>query len=316
MVPAGADAVVPLEQADEDERGVRLRGAPAAGAHIRRVGEDVMPGDRVLPSGTRIGAAELGVLASVGVASVECARRPTVAVLTGGDELVPPGPALGPGQIYDTSRFSLPALAGFAGAEVAPVETLRDDPEATRAAIGAALGSDVVVICGGVSVGPHDHVRAALSALGVEEHFWRVALRPGKPTWFGVSGAGTGEDRTLVFGLPGNPVSAMVTFHVFVRPALRAMSGLGPHAPSATAVLDESYVSTPGRVEYLRCRVELADDGLRIRPSRASQGSHVLTSMLGADALAVIPAELQDLGPGQQLTVEFLEGRSPDWLRG
>src|SRR4029077_4317728 len=121
--------------------------------------------------------------------------------LTGGDELVAPGPALGPGEIYDISRFSLPALAGFAGAEVERVETLRDDPDTTRAAIGRALGCDVVVICGGVSVGPHDHVRGALSALDVEERFWRVSLRPGKPTWFGVSSAGAGSDRTLVFGL-------------------------------------------------------------------------------------------------------------------
>jgi molybdopterin molybdotransferase len=315
MVPAGADAVVPVEQTEEDERGVRLRAAPAAGANVRRAGEDVEPGDRVLDGGTWLGAAELGVLASVGVAELECARRPTVAVLTGGDELVVPGPPLAPGQIYDTSRFSVPALAAQAGAEVVRVDTVGDDPAASRAAIERALACDVAVICGGVSVGPHDHVRPALAALGVEERFWRVALRPGKPTWFGVAPAATERARALVFGLPGNPVSALVTFHVFVRPALRAMQGLDPTAPAASATLDEPYVSSAGRVEYLRCRAELADDGLHVRPSRASQGSHILTSMAGADALAVIPAELTALEPGQRLPVELLEGRDLDWLR-
>jgi molybdopterin molybdotransferase len=309
QLPADADAVVALEDAAEDGDRVRLERSVASGAHVRRAGDDVAAGDRVVAAGTRLGAAELGVLASVGVAAPSCARRPALALLTTGDELVAAGRSLAPGQIHDATAHSLRALALGAGAEVVAVETLRDDPDATEAALAAALGADVVVVCGGVSVGRHDHVKDALARLGVEQLFWRVALKPGKPTWFGV--ADRAADRpALVFGLPGNPVSAMVTFHVFVRPALRAALGLVPREPRLTATLAAPYAKVAGRVEYVRCRLERDAGGLRAWPTRPAQGSHVLTSMLGADGLAVLAAERKQVAAGELVDVELLPDRS------
>ena len=309
MLPAGADAVVPVERAVETDGEVRVEGAVARGANVRRSGEDVSPGDVVLAAGARIRAAELGVLASVGAASVSCVRQPAVALVATGDELVPPEGVLGPGQIHETNTHSLRALVAEAGAKVATLDTVGDDADATRAAIERALRHDVVVICGGVSVGRHDHVKGTLAGLGVEEVFWRVALKPGKPTWFGVAPARDGGS-TLVFGLPGNPVSSMVTFQLFVRPALHALLGLAPAARVA-AVLGEPHAKRAGRVEYVRCRIEARDDGLHARLTRAAQGSHVLTSMLGADALAVMPAGRELIEAGERVEVELLGGWRP-----
>jgi molybdopterin molybdotransferase len=272
------------------------------GRDIRRAGEDIEPGAAVIAAGTEIGAAELGVLASVGKASVACARRPRVHVLTTGDELQPPGEPLRPGAIRNSNAHSVPPLAELAGAELAAVEMVADDPEATREALEQALEADVAVVCGGVSVGEHDHVRPALAELGAEEVFWGVALRPGKPTWFGTRG------ESLVFGLPGNPVSAMVTFQLFVRPAIRAMLGASDLVQEATAILDEDYPKQPGRAHLVRCRLELRDDGWHARPTGA-QGSHVLTSMLGADALAVIPTAAETVRSGERVAIEMLPRR-------
>ena len=165
----------------------------------------------------------------------------------------------------------------------------------------------MVLVAGGVSVGRHDHVKGTLAELGVEERFWRVAMRPGGPTWFGVLPR---EGRpTLVFGLPGNPVSAMVTFHLFAKPALRALVGLDPRADRTAATLAAPYCKKPGKAHYLRCRLELADRGWIAHLTRESQGSHVLTSMLGADALAEIPAEAEELAAGERVEVELLHLR-------
>jgi molybdopterin molybdotransferase len=191
------------------------------------------------------------------------------------------------------------ALVEWSGAEVAGTALVPDRPDATRAAISAALDSDVVVICGGVSVGEHDHVKRALAELDVEEAFWGLALRPGKPTWFGSRGA------TLVFGLPGNPVSAMVTFILLARPALAAMSGRDPERHRTTARLAEDYEKRPGRAHAVRCRLELREDGWRATPTGA-QGSHILTSMLGADCLAMIPTEAGSLSAGDTVQIELL----------
>jgi molybdopterin molybdotransferase len=191
--------------------------------------------------------------------------------------------------------------------ELVGIETVKDDPEMTRAAIERMLGAEIAVICGGVSVGEHDHVKGALASLGVEEVFWRVALKPGKPTWFGVGPAGT-----LVFGLPGNPVSAMVTFLFFVRPAIGAMSGAPDRADRVRATLDQSLPQPPGRAHAVRCRLELRDDGWHARPT-GDQDSHVLTSMLGAGALTIVPA---DAGPpvvGDTVELELLPA---DWGLG
>jgi molybdopterin molybdotransferase len=303
VLPAGADAVVRIEDCREDAGVVETPANVPAGNDVRRRGDDVRAGDFVLSRGRRLEAAELGVLASVGMASAPCARRSRVAVVTTGDELAEPGEPLGPGQIRNTNRFAVAALSRLAGAEVVSVESVGDDRRATAKALERGLDADVLVSCGGVSVGEHDHVRPALEALGVQEVFWGVALRPGHPTWFGVAQRPTRP--TLVFGLPGNPVSAMVTFHLFVRPALLALTGEASEPRRAVAVMDERYPKRPGRAHAVRCRLELQDDGWHVRPTKA-QGSHVLTSMLDADALALLEVERGDVSPGERVTFELL----------
>jgi molybdopterin molybdotransferase len=192
------------------------------------------------------------------------------------------------------------AQAERAGAATALREVVPDDPELTRSALRRALeDADVVCVSGGVSVGPHDHVKAALAALGVEEIFWKVALKPGKPTWFGRRGS------TLVFGLPGNPVSAMVTFHLFVRPALRRLAGADADDTRSLAVLDVPVAREAQRDQVVRCRLRAAEDGWHVEPTK-EQGSHVLTSMLDAGAFATIPAGDGRVEAGEHVDVEIL----------
>ena len=316
-VPEGATAVVPLERAEAVDREAdasretgppratgaaeRVRvGSSAPGDNIRRAGEDVRAGRVVLPRGTPLGPAELGVAASVGRASLRCARRPRVAIVVTGDELTEPGRPLGPGGIYSSNGWALAAQAERAGAQVTARETVPDHADYTRAALATALASaDVVMVSGGVSVGPHDHVKPALAALGVEERFWGVRLRPGKPTWFGTKG------ENLVFGLPGNPVSAMVGFHLFVRTALAAMQGADPSAPRASATLEEAVPRHPHREQAVRVHLETSGDGWRARAT-GPQGSHMLTSMLGATALARIAPGDGEVPAGARVEVELL----------
>jgi molybdopterin molybdotransferase len=298
VVPDGADAVVRIESCRELDETVEVLTKVPPGKELRRTGEDIRVGDRVLEHGTVLGPAELGVLASVGAAIVECRRRPRLSVLSTGDELVDPGGPLQAGQVRNSNAFTVPAQAERAGAEVTRVERVPDDRGATIEAIRGSLDDDVLIVCGGVSVGPHDHVKPAFAELGVEEVFWGVALRPGHPTWFG-----TYEDA-LVFGLPGNPVSAMVTFHLFVRPALFAMSGKQDERRRTTAVLDEPYRKQPGRAHAVRCRLDPREDGFHVRPTK-EQGSHILTSMLGAEALALIEVDRGDVAAGERVTIEF-----------
>jgi molybdopterin molybdotransferase len=324
MVPGGADAVLPVEDASEEDGQVLPARPVRPGENIRRAGEDVEANDLLIPAGRPLRAAEVAVLAAAGVAEIKCAQRPRVAILGSGDELVPPGDPLGPGQIHDSNTYALSALVREAGAEVTHVAHLPDEPEATRQALTATLSPelhqiippgerkfdavrqpDVLVVAGGVSVGRHDHVKGSLTDLGVEERFWRVAMRPGGPTWFGVL-QHEGGRPTLVFGLPGNPVSAMVTFHLFARPALRALAGLDPDAARTQATLATAYRKKPGKAHYLRCRLELTEMGWRAHLTRERQGSHVLTSMLAADALALIPTEAEELAAGEQVEVELL----------
>ncbi len=320
VVPEGADAVVPVERTTAVKSGA-IRGAlrldrvlrgkveedrvsvpeTEPGANIRRAGEDIPLNAVVLQAGARLGPAELGVAASVGRGELRCALRPRVAVLITGDELTPPGEPLGPGRIYGSNGFALAAQVERAGAVVTGRITVPDDPDGTRAAIARALDdADVVLVSGGVSVGPHDHVKPALRELGVEERFWGVRLRPGKPTWFGT------RDGTLAFGLPGNPVSAMVTFQLFARPALAALQGAEPEAPRATARLQEAIPRNPQREQAIRVRLLHGENGLVASPTTGAQGSHVLTSMLGADGLALIALGDGQAEAGERVEVELL----------
>jgi molybdopterin molybdotransferase len=303
MLPAGADAVVRVEDTERDGGQVVIHATVVADINVRRAGEDIAAGETVVRAGSELGPAELGALATIGLDPAPVHRRPRVAVVSSGDELTPPGRPLAPGGIRDSNSRTVPALARLAGAEVVSVDWTPDEPEGTRAALWRALEADVAIVCGGVSVGEHDHVKAALADLGAEEVFWRVALKPGGPTWFGTRG------ETLVFGLPGNPVSVMVTFLTFVRPALIALAGGDPATRRTTARLGADYEKPSDRAHAVRCRLELDERGWVAWPL-PRQGSHVLTSMLAADALALIPAESAGLAAGETVEVELLDRAS------
>jgi molybdopterin molybdotransferase len=301
LVPAGAEAVVPIEQVIEHPDGtIAITADVAPGQHVRAAGEDVEKGTTVLPRGTRIGAAELGLAVIAHRSHVHVTRRPAVTVLATGDELRPPGEPLGPGQIHDSNALTLAALATEAGADVVARAHVQDTDASTQAALRRALEhSDVVIVSGGVSVGPHDHVKPALDALGVEQRFWRVALRPGKPTWFGTKG-----DK-LVFGLPGNPVSAMVTFLLFARPALALLQGADPTQTRVTAAMTTAVPRHTARDEAVRVRLADTAAGRTATPT-GPQGSHQLTSMLHADGLALVTAGEGEVAAGDPVDVELL----------
>ena len=302
MLPEGADAVIRVEDTDAGTESVGISVEVPPGKDVRRAGEDIEAGRTVIAAGTELDPAGVGVLASVGRSEVSCTRRPRVTVLTTGDELQEPGEPLRPGAIRNSNAHSLAGLVERTGAELLGARIVADDPAATEAALAAAFDGDVVVVSGGVSVGPHDHVRPALERLGAELVFWRVALRPGAPAYFGV---GPRDGAPLCFGLPGNPVSAIVTFLLFVRPAIRAMLGTPDERPRTTAVLANELPALSARTQMVRCRLELRDDGWHAHAS-GPQGSHVLTSMLGADALAILPPAEAPYPAGTRVEVELL----------
>jgi molybdopterin molybdotransferase len=308
-IPAGATAVIPQEDVDLEGDGadaaIVTRQDSAAGAHIRGAGEDIRTGSVVLAAGRRLGPIELGAAVAAGVGSLRVARRPRVAVLCTGDELRAPGEPLGPGEIHNSNAPMLTGLAAETGALTSPAGRLVDDRAATIDGIAAAIdGSDLVIVTGGVSVGPHDHVKPALEALRVREVFWSVALQPGKPTWFGVA-----ADDTLVFGLPGNPVSAVVTFALFVAPALAAMQGAAPpEPPHRTARLGVERPRNPRREQALRVSLRDRPEGVTAVPTGA-QGSHILTSLLDADALATIPSGEGVVAAGDEVALRAFPRR-------
>jgi molybdopterin molybdotransferase len=284
-VPAGATAVIPQEDVEVHDGVIVLGADVLSGAHVRAAGEVMPAGTPVLPSGTTIGPAELAAAIAAGAAELLVAQRPLVRILSTGDELRPPGAALAPGEIHNSNGPMLAVMTGRCGALADPLGQLPDDRADTEAGLERALaGANVVIVSGGVSVGPHDHVKPALASLGVAEHWWGVSLQPGKPTWFG-----TLED-TLVFGLPGNPVSAAVTFSLFVAPALAALQGARAPTSAGEAVLAVAVPRNPNREQAVRVRLERRD-GTTVAVPNGPQGSHVVTSLVGADALALV-------GPG------------------
>ncbi|HXG04335.1 MAG TPA: gephyrin-like molybdotransferase Glp [Candidatus Binatia bacterium] len=282
-LPPGADAVVPQEEVDADGDRIRIRRAVEPGAHVRPRGEDVQLGDRVLEPGRRLGAAEIGLLATLGHSPVLVYRRPRVAVLSNGNELVDLGSEPGPGQIPNTNTYSLAAQVLEAGGEPLNLGVAPDDLGAIEARLGWGRAADVLVTSAGVSVGELDLLREALSRAGATLHLWQVAMRPGKPITFGTLG------EQLVFGLPGNPVSAMVTFELFVRPVLLKMSGLERlDRPRVTARAVGSIANPGRRRGYLRVSLGRDAGGYTARLT-GDQGSAILRSMVLADGLAVVP---------------------------
>jgi len=291
VVPAGADAIVPVERSTLTDGTVEVE-AVAEGDNKRPQGGDVRAGAPVVLAGTRLGPAQVGALAAVGAALVRCARRPRVAVLATGSELRAPGEQLRPGEIYDANTPLLCAQLASAGADVIVLDAVADDEHATRAALEAGLGADVLITSGGVSVGTHDLVRGVLADLGAEEVFWRVAVRPGKPVAFATRGA------TLVFGLPGNPVSALVGFELFVRPAVLALQGARAPGPVyLPGRLAAALRRNDARDELVRARARREDDGVVLEPL-SGQESHMIVRAAAADALVLVPRGTGELSRG------------------
>lgn len=292
-MPEGADAVVPVELTDAGAERVLVRLAPEPGRHVRYRGEDVRAGDPLLPAGTRLGPGHLALLAAANLARVPVRRRPRVTVVSTGDELVDVGSDLGHGQVVDSNSLMLRALVQAAGAEVAAAVRLADDEAAVRRFVAAPPGDpDLVVTSGGVSMGVHDVVKAVLAGTGAVE-FVRVAMRPGMPQGCGTLAGG----RVPVVTLPGNPVSSLVSFHVFVLPALRRLSGRDPDDDAAfDAVAATAWDAAPGKVEMTR----VVEEGGWVRPS-GGQGSHVLGALAGATALAEVPAGVDRVERGTVL---------------
>jgi molybdopterin molybdotransferase len=295
-VPAGADAVIRQEDVTADDGEVVLHADVEPGNNVRPAGDDMQVGTIALTAGTRLRVPELGVAVAAGAGMLAVSARPRVAVLCTGDELVAPGEPLGPGEIHNSNAPMLIALATRCGATTTPAERLKDDLGETERTIAAALETaDVTVISGGMSVGPHDHVRPALKSLGVQELFWGVALQPGKPTALGVRG-----DR-IVFGLPGNPVSAVVTFSLFAVPALLALQGdSAQNTYDSEAELAQAIPRNPRRDQAIRVKLEHTGTTTLAHPT-GPQGSHIITSLLLADALAVIPAGEGELAAGTRI---------------
>jgi molybdopterin molybdotransferase len=292
-VPEGADAVVPIEVVVETDNEVEIADAATEGAHVRGVGGDIRAGAPLLPAGTVLGVPQVGALSAAGVAEVRCARRPRVAVLSTGTELRPVGEPLGPGQIYESNGPMLAAAFTSAGGVVERIGPVADDEEQLRAALERGLGADALVSSGGVSVGPHDLVRQLLAELGVEEDFWGVAVRPGKPISFGARGA------TLVFGLPGNPVSALVAVELFVRPALLALQGASRPGP----LYELGRLAAPARRNARRdelARARTLRDGGEVELELLSgQESHMIARAAAADALVFVPTGEGELAAGE-----------------
>ncbi|MGZ4301068.1 MAG: molybdopterin molybdotransferase MoeA [Gaiellaceae bacterium] len=298
VVPPGSDSVIPIEYVVESDNVVQIEQVVGQGDNVRPQGSDVSAGDVVVAQGSRLGPAQIGALAAAGLVEVSTARRPRVVVLATGTELRRTGEPLGPGEVYEANGVLLATAFASAGADVETLPTVADDAAAHRRALESGLEADVLVTSGGVSVGPHDLVRGLLAELGVEEIFWGVAVKPGKPLAFGVRGS------TLVFGLPGNPVSSLVGAEVFVRPALLALQGASVPGPVySTGGLASAIRRNKQRDEFVRARSVPSATGVVLEPI-TGQESHMIARAATADALVHAPRGDGELAAGE--TVRYL----------
>lgn len=296
-LPAGADAVIPVEWTDGGSATVRIFRSAPSGNYIRRAGEDVLEGQVVAPAGTLLGATQLGMVAAVGRSRALVRPRPRVVVLSTGNELREPGTPLSPGQIWDSNSFMLTAAVVEAGGVGYRQSTVGDEPDKVLETLEDQLmRADAIVTSGGVSMGTRDVIKEVLTGTGTVE-FHKVAMRPGKPQGFGLL------QGTPIFTLPGNPVSAYVSFQVFVRPALRAMQGLPPDPlPTVLAVLDRSLQSPPGIRHHLRASLSYGPGGYTVTPAEG-QGSHQMGSLSSANALIVLPEDAEQVLAGSRVEV-------------
>lgn len=303
-VPPGADAVVPYEHTDRGSDTATFLHSPEVGDNIRHVGEDISVGDHIASVGDRLGPRQVGMLAGIGIDQVLVRPRPRVVVISTGSELVQPGLELREGQIYDSNSFMLAALARSEGAQVFRVGIVSDDPDVVAQTISDQLvRADIILTTGGVSQGDHDVIKAIMPKLGPTD-FCRVAMQPGKPQGFAL----IGEDRTPVVMLPGNPVSAFVSFEVFVRPVLRKMMGVQPLVRPVGHALTRTIIRSPrGKTQFQRGLVTSTRDGRRHVVPMGGGGSHKLGDLARANALVIIPPEVEVIEAGNPVEIWMID---------
>ncbi len=303
LIPEGADAVIMQEQAEVGADGkIRVDAEHRLGENIRQAGEDVARGDTVIEAGVRLGPADLGVLASLGIAQLQVKRKPVVAFFSTGDELVSVGEKLEPGMIYDSNRYSLYGMLARLPVDIVDLGVVRDNPEAMREALAdASARADLVISTGGVSVGEADYIKPALADIGTTE-FWKIAIKPGRPLTFGQIGS------SIFMGLPGNPVAVMVTFTQFVLPAIDLLSGTRIRPPLLLrARATERLRKKPGRTEFQRGIATLDQNNEWQVGKTGKQGSGILTSMSSANCFIVLPDDSDGVEPGDEVSIQFLD---------
>jgi molybdopterin molybdotransferase len=303
-MPAGADAVVPVEWTDGGVARVQIQRAPAAGQYVRSVGEDVRKGEVLLREGIRLSPRQVSLLSAIGRSRVRVRPRPRVVVLSSGSELMEPGRPLGYGQIYDSNGYGLAAAAAELGAVARHVGIVADEPREFSAMLEDQLvRADLLITSGGVSMGAYDIVKEVLSQLGTVT-FDKVAMQPGMPQGFGT----IGPDATPIFTLPGNPVSAMVSFEVFVRPVIRKMFGeANLHRHSLVAEATQGWFSPEGKRQFVRARLQRRADGTAVVTPVGGQGSHLVADLAEATCLAVVPEPVTEVRPGDVLRCLLLD---------
>jgi molybdopterin molybdotransferase len=299
-MPSGCDTVVMQEQAQRDGgQRVRFSANQRAGQNVRQAGEDIAKGAVVLPAGRRLSAADVGILASLGLGEVSVKRRPRVAFFSTGDELRGIGEPLGEGDVYDSNRYSLYSLLQEFGADLLDMGVIKDDPDALREAFQtAAAVSDMVISSGGVSVGEADYTKTILQQLG-KLHFWKIAMKPGRPLTFGKLG------KTHFFGLPGNPVAVMVTFYQFVLPALHYLATATPYQPlTLSAVCRSDIRKRPGRYEFVRGVFTPGEGGTISVEALGQQGSGILTSMSRGNCFILLAERCAGIARGEPVAIQ------------
>jgi molybdopterin molybdotransferase len=297
-LPPGADAILQSELASEQNGTVAPERALAPGTHVRFRGEDLTAGTVLAPAGSVLTLPRISALASAGVGEIAVHRRPRLHLIVTGSELLPLGAPPEPGRIHESNGLMVRLLAERAGAELVDHGVIGDDRDATVAAVETGLGGDVLVVSGGVSVGPHDHVKPAFEACGVDEVFWRVRIKPGKPLWFGRRG------DTLVFGLPGNPLSTIVCFCVFIEPALRRLQGERDARPRyCTGRLTTPARASDGRTTFLTASLRPGADGVLEATPTERQGSHMTGALGESEGFAIAPEEAGELPAGAPVDV-------------
>jgi molybdopterin molybdotransferase len=305
-IPAGADTVVRVEDTRLEGEAVIIQSGGGKASNIRLPGEDLRIGQVVLKQGRLLSPADIGLAASVGRTLLLVHRRPRVAILSTGNELVEADQPVETGQVVNSNAYALAAAVTEAGGVPIPLAIARDTPEEIREAFHEASRADAILSTGGVSVGEFDYVKTAMDEIGVQRLFWRVAQKPGKPLTFGMLGA------RPYFGLPGNPVSSLVCFYLYARPALRRMMGLrAAHLPTVMATLGHDATKATGLTEFIRCRIERTNDGL-VATSTGTQSSAVLSSMAQGQGLIIGPADQGELRAGTTVRVILLDPEMAD----